>query len=203
MNFANYSRLQKSGLKYNDILVELPVTIHNSHLVTTFLHQIPELTKQGILTVPTSVAEIEKHPGISQDSLAPNFDSLNLSIDPYLSQTCDNLLDAIDVHHNEANNFSYHNRQVARVQAQQAQWQAKRKAENAARALAKQPPLDETEWQRLYPLPQEPSRLESLLNSRQVEQYVRQTDGFVSATTGKMFSTRGNLLPHGESLGVE
>jgi translation initiation factor 3 subunit H len=34
-----------------------------------------------------------------------------------------------------------------------------------------------------------------MLNSRQVEQYARQVDGFVAGTTGKMFAVRGNLLP--------
>lgn len=190
--------LQKSGFKYSDILVELPVQIHNSHLVTTFLHQIPSLLKNGTLAPPTSVKSIETNPAILSDSLAPTFDSLSISIDPFLSQTSDNLLDAIETHHVEANNFSYYSRALAREQAKIQQWQAKRKAENAARALSKQPPLPEDEWQRLFKLPTEPSRLESMLNSRQVEQYARQVDGFVAGTTGKMFAVRGNLLP-GES----
>lgn len=192
--------LLKSGLKYTDILVEIPVQIHNSHLVNTFLHQIPSMIEQGIMKPPTSVEEIENNPAFKNDTLAPNFDSLSLSIDPFLNQTCDNLLDAIETHHVEANNFSYYSRALAREQAKIQQWQAKRKAENAARALSKQPLLPEDEWQRLFKLPTEPSRLESMLNSRQVEQYARQVDGFVAGTTGKMFAIRGNLLP-GEGTG--
>jgi translation initiation factor 3 subunit H len=34
-----------------------------------------------------------------------------------------------------------------------------------------------------------------MLNTRQVEQFSRQVDAFVSATTGKMFAAKGNLLP--------
>ena len=34
-----------------------------------------------------------------------------------------------------------------------------------------------------------------MLNSRQVEQYARQIDGFTAGVTGKMFAVRGNLLP--------
>jgi len=190
-----FSSLQKSGLKYSDILVELPIQIHNSHLVTTFLHQLPSLLQSGVMKEPASVSEIENNPLLQTDGLAPTFDSLSISIDPFLSQTCDNLLDAIETHHSEANNFSYHSRALAREQAKIQQWQAKRKAENAARALSKQPPLPEDEWQRLFKLPTEPSRLESMLNSRQVEQYARQVDGFIAGTTGKMFAVRGNLLP--------
>jgi len=187
--------LLKSGLKYSDILVELPVTVHNSHLVTTFLHQIPSMLESGVMKPPTSVDEIENNPVIKNDTLAPNFESLSISIDPFLSQTADNLLDSIETHHVESNNFSYYSRALAREQAKIQQWQAKRKAENAARALSKQAPLPEDEWQKLFKLPTEPSRLESMLNSRQVEQYARQVDGFVAGTTGKMFAVRGNLLP--------
>ncbi|OAG37278.1 eukaryotic translation initiation factor 3 subunit H [Fonsecaea monophora] len=187
--------LLKSGLKYSDILVEVPVTVHNSHLVNTFLHQVPRMLASGVLKPPSSVDEIENNPVVKNDTLAPSFDSLSISIDPYLSQTCDNLLDSIETHHVEANNFSYYSRALAREQAKIQQWQQKRKAENAARALSKQPPLPEDEWQKLFKLPTEPSRLESMLNSRQVEQYARQVDGFVAGTTGKMFAVRGNLLP--------
>lgn len=60
---------------------------------------------------------------------------------------------------------------------------------------AKQAPLPEDEWQRLFKLPQEPSRLEVLLNSRQVEQYARQVDGFTASVSAKMFAVKSNLLP--------
>ena len=41
-----------------------------------------------------------------------------------------------------------------------------------------------------------------MLNSRQVEQYTRQVDGFVAGATGKMFAVKGNLLP-GDSTNLE
>lgn len=157
------------------------------------------MLSSGTLAPPTSVSEIESNPAIANDHIAPSFNALTLSNDPFLSQTADNLLESIETHHVESNNFSYYNRALAREQAKIAQWQAKRKAENAARALSKQPPLPEDEWQRLFKLPNEPSRLESMLNTRQVEQYARQVDGFVAGSTGKMFAARGNLLPDGTS----
>jgi translation initiation factor 3 subunit H len=194
---ANVYSLQKSGLKYSDILVEIPIVLHNSHLVNTFLNQVPSHLSSGTLKDPTSLAAIESNPAIAHDSLAPSFNALTLSNDPFLSQTADNLLDAIETHQVESNNFSYYNRALAREQAKIQQWQAKRKAENAARALSKQAPLPEDEWQRLFKLPTEPSRLESMLNTRQVEQYARQVDGFVAGSTAKMFAVRGNLIPDG------
>jgi translation initiation factor 3 subunit H len=187
--------LQKSGLKYQDIFVELPIHIHNSHLLTSFLHQIPSPPPSEPLEFPASLAALNQGPIARSSVLSPNFDNLSLSIDPFLEKNCDLLLDAIETHHTENNNFQYYQRSLAREQAKIANWQTKRKAENLSRATLKQPPLPEDEWQRLFKLPQEPSRLESMLNSRQVEQYSRQIDGFVSSTTGKMFAVKGNLLP--------
>ncbi|KAK5955982.1 hypothetical protein OHC33_002555 [Knufia fluminis] len=207
--------LQKSGLKYSDIIIELPIRLHNAHNVTTFLNQVPKLlstnsnsnsdtsSSNGALTPPPSISAIESNPAITSDTLAPTFDKLTLNIDPFLQQTCDNLLDSIETHHVESNNFSYYSRALAREQTKIAQWQAKRKAENAARAISKQAALPEDEWQKLFKLPTEPSRLESMLNSRQVEQYARQVDGFVAGTSGKMFAVRGNLIPGEAGIGAE
>ncbi|EER30061.1 hypothetical protein D8B26_007347 [Coccidioides posadasii str. Silveira] len=187
--------LQKSNLRYQDIFVELPVQIHNSHLLTSYLHQLPSPPPAENLDLPPSLAALTNGPLASSSLLTPNFDNLALSIDPFLEKNCDMLLESIETHHTENNNFQYYQRSLAREQTKIAAWQAKRKAENATRAQLKQPLLAEDEWQRLFKLPQEPSRLESMLNTRQVEQYSRQIDGFVSATTGKMFAVRGNLLP--------
>lgn len=189
----NSFSLQKSNFRYQDILLELPLQIHNSHLLTSFLHSLPS-------PVPSAEAQASQPPTLASLSqtpnpLSPNFNSLNLSIDPFLTQTTDLLLDSIETHHTELNNYQYYQRQLAREQTKITAWQQKRKSENASRALAKQSPLPEDEWQRLFKLPQEPGRLETLLNSRQVEQYARQVDGFAAGVTGKMFAVRGNLLP--------
>lgn len=126
--------------------------------------------------------------------LFPNFDSLDLSIDPFLEKNCDLLLESIETHYTELNNFQYYQRQLAREQTKITTWQQKRKAENASRAVLKQLPLPEDEWQKLFKLPQEPSRLETLLNSRQIEQYAKQVDGFTAVVTGKMFAVNGGLV---------
>jgi translation initiation factor 3 subunit H len=188
-------QLQKSGFRYQDIFVELPVQIHNSHLLTSFLHQLPTPLPSEPLELPVSLAALNNGPIAQSNTLTPNFDNLSLSIDPFLEKNCDLLLDAIETHHTENNNFQYYQRSLAREQQKIATWQAKRKAENMSRTTLKQPLLPEDEWQRLFKLPQEPSRLESMLNTRQVEQYSHQVDGFVSSTTGKMFAVKGNLLP--------
>ena len=185
--------LQKSKLTFKDVLQELPVVIHNSHLLTTYLHQLPVIPREAEVEPPNSLSEL------SQDRtklpLYPSLDNLDLSIDPYLEKTCDLLLDSIEAHYTDLNNFQFYQRQLGREQSKISQWQAKRKAENAARAAAKQTPLPEDEWQRLFKLPQEPSRLEGMLNAKQVEQYSKQVDDFTANVSTKMFAVRENLLP--------
>lgn len=185
--------LQKIKLTYKDILVELPVVVHNTHLLTTYLHQIPAPPpSQSEVDLPTSLAELQRNP--IRAPAYPSLDSLELSIDPFLEKTCDLLLDSIESHYTDLNNHQYYQRQLTREQTKITAWQAKRKAENAARAAAKQTPLPEDEWKRLFKLPQEPSRLEGMLNARQVEQYSKQVDGFTANVSAKMFAVRGGLL---------
>ncbi len=185
-----HNSLQKSNLRYQDILVELPLKIHNSHLLTSYLHTISPSSP----SLPATLKTLNSTPS----PLSPNINSLNLSIDPFLAQTSELLLESIEAHYTELNNHQYYHRQLAREQAKITAWQQKRKAENASRVLAKQPLLPEDEWTRLFKLPQEPNRLEVLLNSRQVEQYARQIDGFSAGVTSKMFAVRGTLVPQGK-----
>ncbi|KAI1260546.1 eukaryotic translation initiation factor 3 subunit 3 [Xylariaceae sp. FL1019] len=185
--------LQKSKLSFRDVLVELPINLHNSHLLTSFLHQLPAMPVSDDVAMPASLADIQRNP--VPVPLHPSVDTLDLSIDPFLEKTCDLLLDSIESHYTELNNYQYYQRQLGREQAKITAWQTKRKAENAARAAAKQAPLPEDEWQRIFKLPQEPSRLEGMLNATQVEQYSKQVDGFTATVSAKMFAVRGTLLP--------
>lgn len=186
--------LSKHKLTYQNILEEIPVTIHNSHLVTSFVHQLSTPPKP--LPTPSLahlLQQAHSQTSVLPAPLFPNFDSLDLSIDPFLEKTAENILEAIETHHTELNNTQYHQRQLAREQAKIAAWQVKRKAENVSRAATKQELLPEDEWQKLFKLPQEPSRLESLLNSRQIEQYAKQTDGFAATVSAKMFGVYNGL----------
>lgn len=143
--------------------------------------------------MPTTLADIQK--AESKLPLYPSIDTLDLSIDPFLEKTCDLLLDSIELHYTELNNHQYYQRQMTREQTKITAWQTKRKAENAARAAAKQTPLPEDEWQRIFKLPQEPSRFEGMLNAKQVDQYSKQVDVFTANVSAKMFAVRGNLMP--------
>src|SRR5947209_7462813 len=142
-----FSSLTRFNLTYKDILQELPLVLHNSHLVTTLLHQL-SLPQQPPSTIPTSVSALMNPSTFPPQSypLYPNFNALDLTIDPLLERSCDLLLETIEAHNTEANNASFHQRQLAREQAKISAWQAKRKAENQVRAANKQELLPEDEW---------------------------------------------------------
>ncbi|KAJ6131174.1 Eukaryotic translation initiation factor 3 subunit H [Penicillium sp. IBT 18751x] len=194
-NKFNSEELQKSNLRYQDIFEELPIEIHNSHLITSLIHQLQCPSTSGPTDLPPSLSALESSPFSKSSIFTPNFDNLSLSVDPFLEKNCDLLLDSIEAHNTETNNYQYYQRVLGREQQKINNWKQKRSQENATRAALKQPLLPEDEWQRLFKLPAEPSRLEAMLNTRQVEQFSRQVDSFVSSATGKMFAVKGNMLP--------
>jgi translation initiation factor 3 subunit H len=58
--------------------------------------------------------------------LAPNFDVLDLELDPFMQKNLQYLLDCADVQQQEQNNYQYWQRSVAREQGKMQAWLAKR-----------------------------------------------------------------------------
>ena len=54
--------------------------------------------------------------------LAPNFDALDLTIDPYLEKSVEYLLESVDDYYTEQGTFSYYQRQLGREQSKVQQW---------------------------------------------------------------------------------
>jgi translation initiation factor 3 subunit H len=92
-------------LTHRDILEELPLEVHNSHLVTSLLQTIE---------LPGGV------------TLSPNYDTLDLSVDPYLEKNLEYIIDGMDDWSYEQGNLQYFQRQLGREQAKIAAWQSKR-----------------------------------------------------------------------------
>ena len=98
--------LSRHNLTHRDILEELPLEIHNSHLVTSLLHTIETPSSSTVLS--------------------PNYDTLDLSVDPYLEKNLEYLIEGMDEWTYEQGNLQYFQRQLGREQAKIATWQAKR-----------------------------------------------------------------------------
>ncbi|KAK9457506.1 hypothetical protein V1511DRAFT_493809 [Dipodascopsis uninucleata] len=180
----NSESVVKNNLTYLDILQELPISIKNSHLATVLLQQLdsPTFAKKGD---PSSI--------VPSSTLSPNFDSLELSIDPYLEKNVELLLESVDEYYAEQGTFNYFQRQLAREQAKIQQWIQKTRSENALREKSKLPLVSEDDWQKHYKLPTEPSRLDNLLISAQIDQYASQLEEYGSVTSSKLFAIQNGL----------
>jgi len=157
--------LSKGNVSYDDIFEEIPVKIHNSSLITAFLTELEE-----------------------QGTMESDFDRLDLSTNPFMERNLEFLIECLDDLGVEQNKFQYHQRAVQRQQAQQSAWLQKRRQDNAALKLKGDEPLPETDPSNpIFKPPQEPSRLESLLITNQINNYCKQINHFAGNSFTKIF----------------
>jgi translation initiation factor 3 subunit H len=102
----------------------------------------------------------------------------------------ENLLDALDQYKTEEGNLAYQTRVIAREKLRAEQHIAKRKEENAARVGQGLAPLPEEDVKRLFKIPPEPSRLESMLLLGQIDAYSKALEGKSSTGLVKMYGAR-------------
>ncbi|KAK9479147.1 hypothetical protein V1514DRAFT_362808 [Lipomyces japonicus] len=179
--------LIKNGLTFLDVLEELPISIKNSHLATALLQNLDQ---------PTFERENDPSSLVQSSVLSPNFDSLDLSIDPYLEKNAELLIESIDDYFTEQGTFNYYQRQLAREQSKVQQWIQKTRSENAIRERSNIPLVPEDDWQKQFKLPTEPSRLDNLLISAQINQYSNQIEESASVAASKLFAIQNGLDIH-------
>jgi translation initiation factor 3 subunit H len=97
-------------------------------------------------------------------------------------------VETIDAYRTEEGNLAYMSRQIAREKARAENYVSKRKEENAARVAQGLAPLPEEDVSRLFKIPLEPSRLESLLLLGQIDAYAKTMKGTTSAGLVRMYS---------------
>jgi translation initiation factor 3 subunit H len=167
-NFSQES-LVKKEVTSADIFREIPIRITNSALVRALLIDFD-----------------------NSNRLNCDFDRLNLTTNPFLEKNLEFLIDCIDDLSVELNKFQYHQRNVQRIRSQQEAYLQKKKQETHARRLGGEDVAEEdtSAMQLFKPIP-EPSRLESLLITSQVNQYCRQINSFAGQSCSKLFLLGG------------
>lgn len=168
--------------------------------------EMPKLDASALRTPATftsTQADIEK-----AKALSPNFDVLDLELDPFMQKNLEYLLDCSDVQQQELNNYQYWQRSVAREQAKIQAWLTKRvscestrkkkswfihaifiqRQENAIRAEKGQAPLPEDEVNTLFKLPAEPSRLDSMILTAQMHNFTKQLNQFAGPSLTRLYS---------------
>lgn len=163
-------KIFEKKLAWSDIFVEIPIEVRNSALVT------------GLMQLVGSDAPVTQ----------VDFDRFNVSTNPFLEKNLEFLVECMDDLSYEAQRVNQHQRNLQRLQVQQAQWIQKRRQENLQRKAAGQEPLPEEDPSNpiFKPVP-EPSRLDSLLITNQIANYCSQINQFSSQSLNKLYLMQG------------
>jgi translation initiation factor 3 subunit H len=154
------------------------VTIRTSALASAFLN---------ILTAPT--ASSRSFPSLTKSApLPPDFSHLDLGLPSALNRNLEQVVESLEAYRNEENNVAYLSRQITREKARADTHIARRKEENAIRTAQGLPTLPEEDISRLFKIPPEPNRLESMLLLGQVDASARNVEEVTSAGLIKIYA---------------
>lgn len=107
-----------------------------------------------------------------------------------MTRNLEQIVDAVDNYRTEEGNLAYLSRQIARERGRADNYVAKRKEENQARVAQGLAPLPEEDIARLFKIPAEPSRLESMLLLGQIDAYGKSLAGTASTGLVKMYGAK-------------
>eukprot|EP00163_Fabomonas_tropica_P015126 TRINITY_DN275_c0_g2_i1.p1 TRINITY_DN275_c0_g2~~TRINITY_DN275_c0_g2_i1.p1 ORF type:complete len:361 (-),score=96.85 TRINITY_DN275_c0_g2_i1:2018-3001(-) len=150
----------------SDIYEEIPIELHNSMLGTVAL------------------AELE-----DPSTMDCSFDRLSFSRKPVLEKHLEFLQASLDELQQDQHKYQYYLRNVHRQQLYQNSLLNKRKQENAARKAAGQEPLpdDDLKNHSAFRTIPEPPRLDSYVQSLQVDLYANQINDYSALAFRKLF----------------
>jgi len=177
----NSKSMTNHKLTFTSILEEIPLKIRANPLLSAFVSTLSERR-------PTSLAQ-PLPSEVYNTSLSPSYSTLDLG-NPTLTKNLENVVEAIDNYKTEEGNLAYHIRQIAREKARAEAYSAKRREENANRVAQGLAPLPEEDVSRLFKIPPEPSRLESMLLLGQVDAYAKTLEGTSGLSLVKMYAAR-------------
>jgi len=144
---------------WTEVLVEVPIRVHNSHLVHGLLYQLRE------------------HKAIKCD-----LDRLTLNANPFVDKNLEALSSTIDEHTQEQFKLHQYQRTVTRQKQQQQAYLQKIKDEQESRVAAGLPPLPEEDLSKnpLFKPINKPGRLDNHLIANKIDLYCQQ---IISAST--------------------
>ncbi|KAF9460824.1 hypothetical protein BDZ94DRAFT_1265233 [Collybia nuda] len=179
-NFSTTSLIQHR-LTFSSILEEVPLKIRTNPLLSSFI---------GTMTEPSLSSGLDIAPATATNSTIPaSFAALDLGTSG-LTRNLEQIVDAVDNYRTEEGNLAYLSRQIARERGRADNYVAKRKEENQARVAQGLAPLPEEDIARLFKIPAEPSRLESMLLLGQIDAFGKSLGGMASTGLVKMYGAK-------------
>jgi len=179
-NFSTAS-LMNHRLTFSSILEEVPLKIRTNPLLSAFLGTLGE-AKNGPLSSAGEGSRVNTE-------ISPSFSVLDLGTGG-VTRNLEQIVEAVDNYRTEEGNLSYLSRQIAREKAKAENYIAKRKEENQNRVAQGLAPLPEEDVSRLFKIPAEPSRLESLLLLGQIDAYGKSLAETASTSLVKMYAAQ-------------
>lgn len=156
----SYEEFNKLGLDSCDIFQQVPIKVHNSHLVHGFLYELREEKFHA-----KSVSEVDRN-------WSSDLDRLNLNYSNFLEKNLSHLGTAIESYSMEQGKFQFFLRAQQRQKQQQAEYLKRRQAEAEHRAATGKDPLPEEDPKNpLFKPMNKPNRLETYLLSNQIDYY--------------------------------
>jgi len=181
-NFSLAS-LVSQRLTFSNILEEVPVKIRINPLLNSVF---------GALTEPhPSPLQSTLSSGASTSAIPPTYSTLNIG-SVGLTRNLEQLIEAVDNYKLEESNLAYLSRQIAREKLKADQYVAKRREENATRAVQGLAPLPEENVSRLFKVPLEPSRLDSMLLLGQIDGFAKSLASASSSGLVTMYAAKAS-----------
>jgi translation initiation factor 3 subunit H len=155
---------QKYRITYEDVLEELPIKYHNSHLIDCLLTEVGD-----------------KYP------LQRNEHLLKLGVGSGLEKSLRLLAEHVDRMSSESARHVTYYKTVMKQQQLRAQHQQKKEQENLLREKRGEPPLPQEDLDKLYKMPVAPSRIDNVLLSAQVSSFCRDMHDSCGQSFSKLF----------------
>lgn len=151
------------------ILQEIPVKVHNSHLVHGFLYELRE-----------------------NKAMSCEFDRLSLNGEADMMKSLKALSGCIDDYCGEQSKFQFIQRQIARQKQQQTTYQNKKQQENESRKkMGQDEVIEDLSKNPLFKPIVQPSRLETFIISNQIANYCDQLGAEGSLEFNKIYTAQG------------
>ncbi|KAI6005302.1 hypothetical protein F5J12DRAFT_836033 [Pisolithus orientalis] len=176
------SSLVHHRLTFSSILEEVPLRIRTNPLLSSFLN---------VLAAPSSASPYTSaHLGSPATSaIPPSYSALDLG-NSGLARNLEQVAEGIDNYRTEEGNVAYASRQIAREKLRLETHLAKRREENAQRVSQGLNPLPEEDVSRMFKIPPDPSRLDSLLLLGQLDAYAKTLESAAGLGLAKMYAAR-------------
>lgn len=189
--FEYFKSLVEHRLTFSSIFEELPVRIHTSALASAFLN---------LATKPRPTTNLESFASRSMSTLPVphaaipvDFSHLTLGLPSAMIRNMEQVVEGLDSLRTEENNVAYLSRQIVREKAKADAYVATRKEENLRRVAQGLPPLPEEDISRLFKIPAEPSRLESVLLLGQIDAAARNLEEATSTSLARTYAVQAPI----------